>query len=39
MRFPDELKGGMNLGFMFLPIYRGWVVVFSLDRVPADLVS
>jgi len=24
---PDELKGGMNLGFMFLPIYRGWVVV------------
>src|SRR5438477_8412773 len=27
---PDELKGGMNLGFMFLPIYRGWVVVFAL---------
>ena len=27
---PDELKGGINLGFMFLPIYRGWVVVFSL---------
>src|ERR1700727_2448301 len=27
---PDELRGGMNLGFMFLPIYRGWVVVFSL---------
>lgn len=26
---PDALKGGMNLGFMFLPIYRGWVVVFS----------
>jgi branched-chain amino acid transport system permease protein len=24
------LQGGMNLGFMFLPIYRGWVVVFSL---------
>ncbi len=22
---PDELKGGMNLGFMFLPIYRGWL--------------
>jgi len=22
--------GGMNLGFMFLPYYRGWVVVFSL---------
>ena len=27
---PDELKGGMNLGFMFLPVYRGWVVIFSL---------
>jgi branched-chain amino acid transport system permease protein len=27
---PEELRGGMNLGFMFLPIYRGWVVVFSL---------
>ncbi|MBP2229952.1 branched-chain amino acid transport system permease protein, partial [Azospirillum agricola] len=27
---PDLLKGGNNLGFMFLPTYRGWVVVFSL---------
>jgi branched-chain amino acid transport system permease protein len=27
---PDALKGGTNLGFMFLPIYRGWVVIFSL---------
>jgi branched-chain amino acid transport system permease protein len=27
---PTELTGGKNLGFMFLPIYRGWVVVFSL---------
>jgi branched-chain amino acid transport system permease protein len=27
---PDLLKGGYNLGFMFLPIYRGWVVVASL---------
>jgi branched-chain amino acid transport system permease protein len=26
---PAELQGGRNLGFMFLPIYRGWVVVFS----------
>src|ERR1700681_216118 len=24
------LQGGMNLGVMFLPVYRGWVVVFSL---------
>jgi branched-chain amino acid transport system permease protein len=27
---PPELQGGQNLGFMFLPNYRGWVVVFSL---------
>src|ERR1700738_4222301 len=27
---PDDLKGGINLGFMYLPIYRGWVVAFSL---------
>src|SRR5438876_1710664 len=27
---PDQLTGGHNLGFMFLPNYRGWVVVFSL---------
>jgi branched-chain amino acid transport system permease protein len=26
----EGLKGGMNLGFMYLPVYRGWVVVFSL---------
>jgi branched-chain amino acid transport system permease protein len=27
---PPELAGGYNLGFMFLPIYRGWVVVASV---------
>ncbi|MFN3349552.1 branched-chain amino acid ABC transporter permease [Pseudorhodoplanes sp.] len=27
---PDVLRGGQNLGFMFLPNYRAWVVVFSL---------
>jgi branched-chain amino acid transport system permease protein len=27
---PPELQGGQNLGFMFLPNYRAWVVVFSL---------
>ncbi|MCL2715883.1 MAG: branched-chain amino acid ABC transporter permease [Alphaproteobacteria bacterium] len=27
---PRELSGAVNLGFMYLPIYRGWVVVFSL---------
>lgn len=27
---PPELKGGVNLGFMFLPWYRGWVVIASL---------
>ena len=29
-RVPDLLQGGQNLGFMFLPNYRAWVVVFSL---------
>lgn len=27
---PDQLKGGHNLGFMFLPTYRGWVIVAAL---------
>ena len=27
---PDSLRGGQNLGFMFLPNYRAWVIVFSL---------
>ncbi len=27
---PEALRGGQNLGFMFLPNYRAWVVVFSL---------
>jgi branched-chain amino acid transport system permease protein len=27
---PALLTGGVNLGFMFMPIYRGWVVVASL---------
>jgi branched-chain amino acid transport system permease protein len=26
---PAELQGGRNLGFMFLPIYRFWVIIFS----------
>jgi len=27
---PAALQGALNLGFMFLPVYRGWVVVASL---------
>jgi branched-chain amino acid transport system permease protein len=27
---PDELSGGINLGFMFLPKYRAWVIVASV---------
>jgi branched-chain amino acid transport system permease protein len=27
---PTALQGGQNLGFMFLPNYRGWVIVLSL---------
>ena len=29
-RVPDALTGGQNLGFMFLPNYRAWVVAVSL---------
>ncbi len=29
-RIPAELSGAWDLGFMFMPVYRGWVVVFSL---------
>jgi len=28
---PEQLSGGINLGFMFLPLYRGWVIVASLS--------
>ena len=27
---PAQLTGALNLGFMFMPIYRGWVVIASL---------
>ena len=27
---PDSLRGGHNLGFMFLPNYRAWVIAASL---------
>ncbi|MGN7802420.1 branched-chain amino acid ABC transporter permease [Ensifer sp. 22521] len=27
---PSALSGGINLGFMFLPIYRAWVIAISL---------
>jgi branched-chain amino acid transport system permease protein len=27
---PEALQGGRNLGFMFLPNYRAWVIAFSL---------
>jgi branched-chain amino acid transport system permease protein len=29
-RIPDELGGGINLGFMFLPKYRAWVIIASI---------
>jgi branched-chain amino acid transport system permease protein len=29
-QMPESLTGGQNLGFMFLPNYRAWVVAFSL---------
>ncbi len=27
---PDGLTGGVNLGFMFLPYYRGWIVAIAV---------
>ncbi len=27
---PDSLRGAVNLGFMILPIYRGWIVLASV---------
>lgn len=27
---PDALSGGINLGFMFLPHYRGWIVAIAV---------
>lgn len=27
---PESLRGGQNLGFMFLPNYRAWVILVSL---------
>jgi branched-chain amino acid transport system permease protein len=29
-RIPPELAGAWDLGFMFLPVYRGWVVIAAL---------
>jgi branched-chain amino acid transport system permease protein len=29
-QLPPELTGGINLGFMFLPKYRAWVIVVSM---------
>ena len=29
-QIPSELAGGINLGFMFLPKYRAWVIVASV---------
>ena len=32
---PEALQGGVDLGFMFMPLYRGWVVVASLTACAA----
>jgi branched-chain amino acid transport system permease protein len=29
-QIPSQLQGGQNLGFMFLPNYRAWVIIASL---------
>jgi branched-chain amino acid transport system permease protein len=35
---PPQLAGGQNLGFMFLPNYRAWVVADLARRLPRHLV-
>ena len=30
MAYPNPLPGGINLGFMFMPYYRAWVVLASV---------
>ena len=37
-QMPESLRGGQNLGFMFLPNYRAWVIVASLVGLPRHLV-
>ena len=29
-QIPEDLSGGINLGFMFLPKYRAWVIIASV---------
>ena len=29
-RIPSQLMGAVDIGFMFMPIYRGWVVIAAL---------
>ncbi len=29
-QIPDQLRGGIDVGFMFLPKYRAWIIVASL---------
>jgi len=28
---PEALKGGMKLPFMYLPLYRGWIIIISFS--------
>jgi len=35
---PPQLAGSRNLGFMFMPIYRGWVIVASFSVCVATWV-
>ena len=38
-RIPAELTGAWDLGFMFMPIYRGWVVVVGAGALPRHLAG
>lgn len=36
---PEALKGVVNLGFMYLPIYRGWIIIISLTVCIATWIT
>ena len=36
-RIPDVLQGATNLGFMYMPNYRGWVVLAAAGGLPRHL--
>ena len=38
-QIPQELVGGYNLGFMFLPKYRAWVILALIVVIMFDVIT